>query len=247
VTVEPTVIEHPSPNHGPRPVGAPIDILLLHYTDMTRAEDALDRMCDPAAQVSAHYLVGEDGRVWRMVAEDRRAWHAGVSWWDGDSDINSRSIGIEISNPGHSHGYRPFPDVQMSALESLCRGILARHPIPANRVLGHSDVSPGRKIDPGHLFDWHWLASRGIGLWPTDPAPATLQPEDIAAALGTIGYRIGGAEMADPAAQSALWAFRRHWCPQSLKHPLDRHVGGVLKAVSAAIKKTRKNRCTLGG
>ncbi|MEQ8398254.1 N-acetylmuramoyl-L-alanine amidase [Thalassobaculum sp.] len=238
MTVQPNVIEHPSPNHGPRPTGATIDILLLHYTDMARADDALDRMCDPAAQVSAHYLVGEDGRIWRMVSEDRRAWHAGVSWWDGESDINSRSIGIELSNPGHSHGYRPFPDAQMSALESLCQGILARHPIPPSRVLGHSDVSPGRKIDPGHLFDWRRLASRGIGLWPTDAAPADLSPEDITAALATIGYRTETAELADPTMRSALWAFRRHWCSRPLNQPFDRHVGGMLKAVSEAVKKT---------
>src|SRR3546814_10476153 len=114
---------------------------------MTRAEDAVARLCDPAAQVSAHYVVAEDGRVWRLVEETRRAWHAGVGWWDGAADINGRSIGIEIANPGHSHGYRRFPDAQMAAVEALCRSILDRHPIPPHRVLGHSDVSIGRRSE----------------------------------------------------------------------------------------------------
>src|SRR3546814_17592101 len=118
---------------------------------MTRAEDAVARLCDPAAQVSAHYVVAEDGRVWRLVEETRRAWHAGVGWWDGAADINGRLIGIEIANPGHSHGYRRFHDAQMAAVEALCRSILDRHPITPHRVLGHSDVSIARKIDPGNL------------------------------------------------------------------------------------------------
>lgn len=238
MTAQPPVIERPSPNHGPRPAGKPVDILLLHYTDMVRISETLDRLCDPDAQVSAHYLVGEDGRIWSMVPEDRRAWHAGVSWWDGDSDVNSRSIGVEIANPGHSHGYRGFPDIQMAAVESLCRGILARHPIPPHRVLGHSDVSPGRKIDPGHRFDWRRLASRGIGLWPTSAPPADLSPSEIAAALATIGYRTDSADPAHPECRSALWSFRRHWCPDTLDRPLDSAMAGVLRAVADVIKKT---------
>ena len=232
------IVERPSPNHGPRRVGAAVDILLLHYTDMTRAADAVDRLRDPAAQVSAHYVVGEDGTVWRLVPESERAWHAGVSWWAGDADVNSRSIGIEISNPGHSHGYRGFPEPQMAALESLCRGILARHPIPPHRVLGHSDVSPGRKIDPGHLFDWRRLARAGIGLWPVAPAPAELSPGDAIAALATLGYRTEGRDPEHPANRSALLAFRRHWCPGTLDRPFDRHMAGVLVSILAEIKKT---------
>lgn len=233
-----TRVDRPSPNHGPRPAGAATDILLLHYTDMARATDAVDRLCDPAAQVSAHYVVGEDGTVWHLVPESERAWHAGVSWWAGERDVNGRSIGIEIANPGHSHGYRAFPEAQMASLESLCREILARHPIPPHRVLGHSDVSPGRKIDPGHLFDWQRLARAGIGLWPSDPAPAALSGAATLAALAAIGYRTEGDDPNTPANRAALAAFCRHWCPQGLQDPTGTRVAGTLVSIVAEIKKT---------
>ncbi len=144
--------QHPSPNHGPRAPGKPTDILLLHYTGMALPERALEWLCDPASQVSSHYLVFEDGRVVQLVDEARRAWHAGRSSWAGERDINSRSVGIEIVNPGHQFGYRPFPEPQIDALIALCRAILSRHPIPPERVLAHSDVAPDRKEDPGELF-----------------------------------------------------------------------------------------------
>lgn len=222
--------EMPSPNHGER--RGPLDMLLLHYTDMVRAEDAVALLRDPAAQVSAHYVVGEDGRVWRLVAEDRRAWHAGVAWWHGESDINSRSIGIEICNPGHSHGYRPFPEAQMLAVMALCRDILARHAIPPHRILGHSDVAPGRKIDPGHLFDWRTLARAGIGLFPETLVPATLSEADAVAALARIGYRTGAASFADPVSRMALNAFRRHWEPLALGQPFDPRGAAMLQQVA---------------
>ncbi len=160
------VVERPSPNHDARPDGQAVDILLLHYTGMKSAEAALARLCDPAAKVSAHYVIDEDGTLTRLVDEARRAWHAGVSSWAGDSGVNARSIGIELVNPGHEFGYRPFPAPQMAALTALARDILARHAIPPQRVLGHSDVAPTRKQDPGELFDWEALAAAGIGLWP---------------------------------------------------------------------------------
>ena len=153
----------PSPNHGPRRPGAAIDMLVLHYTGMRTAGAALDRLRDPAAKVSAHYLVDEAGAVFRLVPEERRAWHAGRAFWAGETDVNGRSIGIELANPGHRHGYRPFPEAQMAALEALCRDILSRRAVPAGRVLGHSDVAPGRKPDPGELFDWRRLARAGSG------------------------------------------------------------------------------------
>lgn len=159
------IIERPSPNYNERASGA-IDMLVLHYTGMISCEHALVRLCGPAAKVSAHYLIDEMGLVYRLVAEERRAWHAGVSSWAGARDINSRSIGIELVNPGHELGYRNFPVLQMQALAELAQEILARHPIPPHRVLGHSDVAPGRKQDPGELFDWEWLAGQGIGMWP---------------------------------------------------------------------------------
>ncbi|MGF1608799.1 MAG: N-acetylmuramoyl-L-alanine amidase, partial [Kiloniellales bacterium] len=147
-------IERPSPNHDARPNGRAIDMLLLHYTGMQTAEIALTRMCDAAAEVSAHYCIDEDGTTYRLVPEAHRAWHAGDSAWAGEARVNACSIGVELVNPGHQWGYRPFPEPQMTALIALAQDILARHAIPRARVLGHSDVSPLRKEDPGELFDW---------------------------------------------------------------------------------------------
>ena len=149
-----------SPNFNDR-IGydAPL-MILLHYTGMKTAQEALDRLCDPAAEVSAHYTIDEDGTIYHMVDEDKRAWHAGVSEWKGETDINSASIGIELVNPGHEFGYREFPTAQMEALANLCKDIIARQPIET--VLGHSDVAPERKQDPGELFDWKWLAKQGV-------------------------------------------------------------------------------------
>ncbi|MGH6879104.1 MAG: N-acetylmuramoyl-L-alanine amidase, partial [Rhizomicrobium sp.] len=159
-------IERLSPNHDPRPDGAAIDMLILHYTGMRTAEEALERLCDPAAKVSAHYTIDREGSLYRHVDESRRARHAGVSFWAGECDVNSRSIGIELVNPGHEFGYIPFADAQVAALIELARGILTRHPIPPHRILGHSDVAPARKMDPGELFPWRELAKAGIGLFP---------------------------------------------------------------------------------
>lgn len=155
------LIDCPSPNHNARTL--PIDMIVLHYTGMPAGAEALARLCDSEAKVSAHYMIEEDGRVYRLVPEDRRAWHAGVSEWQGVTDINSCSIGIELVNPGHEWGYRPFPDVQIQALIALLDDIRARHVIPDNRILGHSDVAPGRKRDPGELFPWDRLAEAGHG------------------------------------------------------------------------------------
>jgi N-acetylmuramoyl-L-alanine amidase len=201
--------ERPSPNHGPRRRST-VDMLILHYTGMQDALSALDRLCDPAAEVSAHYLVEEDGAIWRLVPEDRRAWHAGAAFWAGETDVNSRSVGVELVNPGHEHGYRPFPEPQMAALERLCQGILRRHPIPPHRVLGHSDVAPGRKIDPGELFDWSRLARSGIGLWP-QAANAPSDAEDTL--MRRFGYADAGAD--------AVSAFQRHFRPWDITGKAD--------------------------
>ncbi len=160
------LVSCPSPNHDARPAGGAVDILVLHYTGMKTADEALARLCDPAAKVSAHYTIGRDGRVFAHVPEDRRAWHAGVSFWAGETNVNARSIGIELVNPGHEFGYAPFPEAQIASLIDLAHGIVTRHPIPPRRVLGHSDVAPARKMDPGELFPWRHLAEFGIGLWP---------------------------------------------------------------------------------
>jgi len=213
------IVARPSPNHDARPPGGVIDMLLLHYTGMPSAEAALSRLCDAAAKVSAHYLIDEDGAVFALVGEDRRAWHAGVSHWAGEEDINGCSIGIELVNPGHEFGYRAFSRAQMDALMELCRDILRRHPIPPHRVLGHADVAPARKQDPGELFDWAALAAAGVGLWPVRS-----QGNDLsAAALARFGYDVSGAGLA-----ACAMAFQRHWRPEQLDGAMDDECLGLL-------------------
>ncbi len=223
------MIRCPSPNSGPRPAGSQIDMLVLHYTGMRDGRAALERLCDPEARVSAHYLIEEDGAVYGLVEESRRAWHAGLGFWRGDSDINSRSIGVELVNPGHEFGYRAFPPAQMEALARLAAAILARHPIPARNVVGHADVAPLRKQDPGELFDWAWLAVRGIGLWPSplaDPPPAAHAPELLA--------RYGYAVVPDGLA-ATLIAFQRHFRPRRCDGLADPGTMAMLGALAAAI------------
>jgi N-acetylmuramoyl-L-alanine amidase len=226
------IIEHPSPNFGTRAAGAPIDLLLLHYTGMKDAESALDRLSDPAAEVSCHWLIDEDGTIYRLVAEERRAWHAGRACWAGERDINSRSIGIELVNPGHEWGYRPFPPAQMAVLAELAQGILARYPVPAYRVLGHSDVAPARKQDPGELFDWAWLAAQGIGLWPDWTVPA--KPVAPAAALAAIGYDIAPVGLDG----DLITAFQRHFRTARIDGILDTETAARISAVYRALPLT---------
>ena len=182
------IIETPSPNFDARPAGVVIDMLVIHYTGMINAAAALDRLRDTAAKVSSHYFIGEDGTVYRLVDEGMRAWHAGVSFWRGATDCNARSIGIELQNPGHEFGYRDFPEAQMHALEGLTLDILSRHPIPPANVVGHSDIAPARKTDPGERFDWRRLAACNIGIWPE---PASGQETDLNAGqmLAKLGYQ----------------------------------------------------------
>lgn len=217
------VINRPSPNFGERAPGSVIDILLLHYTGMASAEAALARLCDPAAAVSAHYLIDEAGQVYSLVDEETRAWHAGEAAWAGECDINSRAIGIELANPGHDLGYRDFPDAQIGALITLALGILSRHPIPPPRVLGHSDVAPHRKLDPGERFPWDRLAAAGIGqVPPKGLAPRNPEPGRAAFVrdLARFGYPVSeGAEGAR--GEAAITAFRRHFRPERLEGPLD--------------------------
>lgn len=230
--------ERASPNHDARPEGQPVDILLLHYTGMRSATEALDRLADPAAKVSAHYLIEEDGAVWQLVPEDRRAWHAGVAAWGGARDINARSIGIELVNPGHEFGYRPFPEPQMRALETLALGILSRHPIPPRRVLGHSDVAPLRKEDPGELFDWARLARAGIGLWPAGAQVATEELADLArlqAGLARFGYAVPGSGVLDAETKAVVTAFQRHFRPLRVDGLPDAGTAARLAALLALI------------
>ncbi|MCA1940532.1 MAG: N-acetylmuramoyl-L-alanine amidase [Caenispirillum bisanense] len=234
-----------SPNHGPRAEGLRVDMLVLHYTGMRSAQDALKRLCDKSSDVSAHWLVEEDGTLHCLVPEGRRAWHAGVSSWRGRTDINSRSIGVEIVNPGHEFGYRPFPAVQIEAVIGLCRDILARHPgIPARNVVGHSDVAPLRKEDPGELFDWKRLAAEGVGLWPV-PAEAvpTAQPGSIAevqAALADIGYAVPRSGALDEATSKAIIAFQRHYRPADLSGMPDAETWALIQALRDLVETPRQ-------
>jgi len=228
------LVELPSPNHGPRPDGVPVDMLVLHYTGMRSGPEAIDRLRDPAAQVSSHYVVEEDGTVFRLVPEDRRAWHAGVSCWRGQRDVNSRSIGIEIVNPGHEFGYRPFPEAQMAAVVDLCRDVLSRHPIPPGNVVGHSDVAPARKDDPGELFDWPRLAAAGVGLWPGDGTPWDGTAWDAAGLqrdLARLGYDLLRTGELDDATRLVVRAFQRHWRPSGFSGMPDGETVARLRAL----------------
>ena len=210
----------PSPNHDARKHG--VDMLVLHYTNQTSA-DALATLMSPAAKVSSHYLVHEDGRVDQLVPEKQRAWHAGLSSWEGETDNNSRSVGIEIVNLGHDQGYPDFPNVQIDAVIALCRDIVARHRIRANRVLAHSDIAPARKIDPGEKFPWPRLAAAGVGLW-VEPAPVhagtVLKTGDrgetvaeLQRALARYGYATNVTHVYDEVTRDIVTAFQRHFRP----------------------------------
>jgi N-acetylmuramoyl-L-alanine amidase len=212
----------PSPNHDARE--SRIDILLLHYTGMETADEALNRLKDPSAKVSCHYFVDEDGHVTQMVPEAQRAWHGGAGSWQGALDINSRSIGIEIVNPGHELGYRDFPDAQIDAVIELCRDIIKRRHIPRERVLAHSDVAPARKKDPGEKFPWVKLAAAGVGFW-VDPAPITegrtlsandhgAPVEDLQKQLIKFGYGLEVSRLYDDATRLVVTAFQRHFRPE---------------------------------
>jgi N-acetylmuramoyl-L-alanine amidase len=234
VTRRRAIVERRSPNFGPRPDGAAVDLLILHYTGMPSAAAALARLCDPAAQVSAHYLIDEDATVYRLVDEHRRAWHAGVSSWQGRVDVNAFSVGIELVNPGHEWGYRAFPPAQLAACAALARDIVRRHGIAAGRVLGHSDVAPARKEDPGELFDWALLARHGVGLWPPDAALASGDAADalargaagaavlaIQSALAQFGYACPTTGAFDAASETVVRAFQRHFRPARLDGAFD--------------------------
>ncbi|MFN3513708.1 MAG: N-acetylmuramoyl-L-alanine amidase [Phenylobacterium sp.] len=200
-------------------------MVVLHYTGMATGVEALDRLRDPQAKVSSHYLVEEDGRVFRLVPEERRAWHAGLSFWKGETDINGRSIGIEIVNPGHEFGYRPFPDAQIAAVIELLGEIRGRWDIEDGRIVGHSDVAPARKDDPGELFPWKRLAQAGHGLWvEPDAAPGAPLAEGeegagvfaFQAGLTRLGYDCAPSGKYDAHTATIVRAFQRHWRPEKV-------------------------------
>jgi N-acetylmuramoyl-L-alanine amidase len=234
----------PSPNHGARKATARPDMIVLHYTGMESADAALEQLCDRKAEVSSHYFVFEDGRIFQLVPEKRRAWHAGVSSWDGESDVNSRSIGIEIVNPGHDYGYPGFPARQIEAVIALCRDIIRRQRVRADRVLAHSDVAPARKSDPGENFPWRRLAQSGVGLWVR---PAAIRPGsvlkaghrgeavcELQQALAAYGYGIAETGVYDPATRNIVAAFQRHFRPAGIDGIADQSTLATLRALGEA-------------
>lgn len=232
------MIDRPSPNHGVRnPVNGvtAVRLIVLHYTGMATAEEALVRLTDPAAQVSAHYLLSDDGEIYSLVPEDRRAWHAGVAYWQGQRDINSMSIGIEITNPGHDFGYRAFPPAQIEAVRTLVRDIMDRHRLEADSVIGHSDIAPGRKIDPGELFPWERLARDSMGRWPILSGTKQFISSDQAMTLlSRIGYAtplstdLGADLLANPS--DVIAAFQRHYRPRKIDGVLDVETLALIQA-----------------
>jgi N-acetylmuramoyl-L-alanine amidase len=213
-----------SANFGDRNEGRLPDMILLHYTGMPDAEGAIAKLCTAGTEVSAHYIVLEDGGVVQSVPEAKRAWHAGVSSWAGEPDVNSCSIGIEIVNRGHDWGYPEFPSRQIAAVTALCRGIMLRRNVPAHRVLAHSDVAPARKKDPGEKFPWHSLANSGVGHW-VQPAPITRGTSlklgsigdavrDLQKALARYGYEIPVSGKFDGPTLEVVTAFQRHFRPE---------------------------------
>jgi N-acetylmuramoyl-L-alanine amidase len=234
----------PSPNHGERKDGRRPDMILLHYTGMRDARTALERLCSDSSELSAHYLVFEDGHIVQMVEESRRAWHAGASIWAGETDINSCSIGIEIANPGHEYGYTDFPARQIAAVTALCRSILTRFTIPAMRVLGHSDVAPSRKLDPGEKFPWRTLHDSGVGHWvkplPLDEGGDLLtlgdRGEAVAAlqkSLSEYGYGISTSGAFDSAMHDVVAAFQRHFRPERVDGIADSSTRKTLQELLA--------------
>ncbi len=216
--------EAPSPNWDEREL--PVTMVVLHYTGMPDAAGALDRLCDPAAKVSAHYLIDEAGTVTQMVPEEKRAWHAGKSYWRGLTDINSASVGIELANPGHEWGYRPFPDAQMESLIPLLHTIVKRYKMPFANIVGHSDIAPARKEDPGELFEWERLAALKLAL----PRPKVTMPSPFPndgafyLALERFGY-----DIADGLA--AVRAFQRRWRPETIDGVIDGETSAILFAL----------------
>lgn len=233
----------PSPNHGPRPDGQPIDMLVLHYTGMASPEAALDRLRDPLHEVSSHYLVMPQGEVIQLVPENRRAWHAGQAGWAGRGDLNSCSIGIEIAHPGHQGGLPPYPAAQIAAVMALSLDIVARRPIAPRHVLGHSDIAPDRKEDPGETFPWESLHAAGIGHW-VPPAPIrrgpTLGPGDrgdavlsLRTRLAAYGYPLARSDIYDSDLTAVIVAFQRHFRQARVDRVADMSTVETLAALLA--------------
>jgi N-acetylmuramoyl-L-alanine amidase len=216
-----------------------LQYIVLHYTGMKSGAEALERLCDPASQVSAHFVIEEDGRIFKLVDESKRAWHAGKGSWRGVTDINSASIGIELVNPGHQFGYRPFPAAQIAALKVLLRDLIQRHNLsPTQCLLAHADIAPTRKEDPGELFPWEELAKTGLGLWPEVQVNDYGHADDagVQDLLRKIGYDCPRSGAYDRETRPALIAFQRHYEPDNLTGTPERETIARLRALSRCLQ-----------
>jgi len=246
------VIQCFSPNWNERPPGCDIDLVVLHYTGMQTGDEALARLCDPEAEVSAHYMIEEDGTVFQLVPEEKRAWHAGVSSWCGRDNINHYSIGIELVNPGHEFGYRAFPDRQIDSLLEVLAGIKSRHFIPCNGYIGHSDIAPDRKTDPGELFPWHILSKEGFGVCAdTEGHSQTVllrdgesgaEFEKLNMDLAMLGYSIPSEEAVGPATHALISAFQSHWRQSRVTGYYDVGTAAVLSDLVEKMQEIRNLR-----
>lgn len=239
--------DYPSPNFNERRDGQKPELIVVHYTGMKSTEDALQRLADPKSEVSCHYLIDEQGNVFQMVDEEKRAWHAGVSQWQGKGDVNSRSIGIEISNRGHEK----FTNKQQAVLVLLCRDIMHRHGIPPENVIGHSDVAPGRKQDPGPLFPWKKMAHYGIGRWPRpsckdkfNAAAACKNEKQLKHLFRQAGYGVDAHGKDSPTLEQVVAAFQSRYEPLKFKKP--KHIGvpnsDTMAKLRALVRQIKKNK-----
>ena len=234
------LIQLPSANFDARPNNNAPEMIILHYTGMKKSSEAIELLCNPESLVSAHYVIDESGTCFQLVDESHRAWHAGISYWAGNDNINNCSIGIELSNPGHEHGYKAFPEPQMLALLDLTKEIITRNSIKSQFILGHSDIAPDRKLDPGELFNWQRLAVHGIGLWPTtDLTTQTISPEvslkvdkfsikRIQKKMAGLGYKINISGQYDRQTMMVAKAFQRHFRPANVTGMLDTECESIL-------------------
>lgn len=230
------ILQSPSPNYNARASGKTIRHIILHYTGMPEPDMSRAQLCDPKSEVSAHYLIERTGQIWQLVPESERAWHAGISYWQGETDMNSVSVGIELVNRGHQWGYQEFPSGQITACVELVRGIMERHAIPPRHILAHSDIAPQRKEDPGELFPWQELAQQGIGFWPKDHTEVNNTPPlsltEARALLRRIGYDCSQDGEYDMPLRRVLLAFQRHWLPHHLSGLADTKTATRLRAVA---------------
>lgn len=232
------ILQKTSPNFNERDLNIPLKYIVLHYTGMKTATEALARLCDPEAKVSAHYVVDTDGRITQLVDESRRAWHAGESFWRGITDMNSASIGVEIVNPGHEFGYTPFPPAQIEAVYDLTRFIIKRRKMqPLWAPVGHAEIAPQRKQDPGELFPWKQLAAGGLGFWPTPTSDdeKILPVHEAQKLLRHIGFECSANGVHNQATREVVKAFQRRYRPERVNGELDKKTCAMLKALAQAV------------